>query len=78
MSDQDTTVTPEDSNETAPEPSRFKKALNKVAPYAPHIATAVVAAVSGALLFKAINEAEKDVEEVVVEEFVIDAEPEQA
>ena len=55
MSDNDTTITTEETEETAPEPSRFKKALNKVAPYAPHIATFVVAAVGAELIFRSLD-----------------------
>lgn len=74
MSDNDTTITTEETEETAPEPSRFKKALNKVAPYAPHIATAVVAAVGGALIFRSLSELEGEETEIVESEVLI-AEP---
>ena len=69
MSDNDTTITTEETEETAPEPSRFKKALNKVAPYAPHIATAVVA-----LIFRSLSELEGEETEIVESEVLI-AEP---
>lgn len=72
MSDQDTTVTVEDSNETAPEPSRFKKVLAKIAPYAPYITTAVVGAVSGALIVKALNTLEDEVEIVETETIIVE------
>lgn len=74
MSDNDTTIITEENDETAPEPSRFKKALNKVAPYAPHIATAVVAAVGGALIFRSLAELESE-ETEIVETDVLIAEP---
>ena len=74
MSDNDTTIITEETDETAPEPSRFKKALNKVAPYAPHIATAIVAVVGGALIFRSLAELESE-ETEIVETDVLIAEP---
>lgn len=78
MSDQDTTVTAEETTETeetAPKASRLKNALNKVAPFAPIITTAVVVGVGSLLIFKSLEETDtEEVEIVEAEAPVVDVE----
>lgn len=78
MSDQDPIVITEETEETpseTPEPSRFKKAYDKVAPYLPHLAITAVVLGAGALLVQAIDKLE-DEEDEFVEGEVIVVEPE--
>lgn len=70
MSDQDTTVITEDSNET-PKDSRVKTALNKLKIYAPYITTVVVVMVGGALIVQALDDAEEPEEDIVDGEVIV-------
>lgn len=77
MSDQDPIIITEETEEDTPEPSRFKKALEKVAPYTNYIAFAVAAA-GTYLIVKALDNLDED-EEVELDEsevIVLEAEPE--
>lgn len=77
MSDQDPIIITEETEEDTPEPSRFKKALEKVAPYTTYIAFAVAAA-GTYLIVKALDNLDED-EEVELDEsevIVLEAEPE--
>lgn len=77
MSDQDPIIITEETEEETPEPSRFKKALEKVAPYTNYIAFAVAAA-GTYLIVKALDNLDED-EEVELDEsevIVLEAEPE--
>lgn len=77
MSDQDPIIITEETEEETPEPSRFKKALEKVAPYTNYIAFAVAAA-GTYLVIKALENLNED-EEVELDEsevIVLEAEPE--
>lgn len=77
MSDQDPIIITEETEEDTPEPSRFKKALEKVAPYTSYIAFAVAAA-GTYLIIKALDNLDED-EEVEPDEsevIVLEAEPE--
>lgn len=68
MSDQDTTVTAEETivtDESTPKPSRFKNALNKVAPFAPVITTAVVVGVGSLLILKSLEETKEEEVEII-------------
>ena len=74
MSDQDTTVITEETEEIAPEPSRFKNFLQtKVAPYAPVIVTAMVVGIGSVMIAKSLNELETEDETEETEVIVIDA-----
>lgn len=73
MSDQDTTVITEETEETAPKPSRFKNFLTtKVAPYTPFITTAVVVGIGSFLIVKSLNELENEDEIDETDVIVID------
>lgn len=77
MSDQDPTIIIEENEEIEPEPSRFKKALDKVAPYTTYIAFAV-AAVGAFVVVKALENLDEEEEEEIDETnvIVLEAEPE--
>lgn len=75
MSDQDPIVITEETEEPLPEPSRFKKAYDKVAPHLPYLAITAVALGAGALLVQAIDKLE-DEENEFIEGEVIVVEPE--
>ena len=80
MSDQDQTTITEETEETpseATEPSRFKKAYDKIAPYLPHLAISAVVLGAGALLVQAIDKLEEEESEIVDGEvIVVEPEPE--
>lgn len=80
MSDQDQTTITEETEETpseVAEPSRFKKAYDKIAPYLPHLAISAVVLGAGALLVQAIDKLEDEEDEFVEGEvIVVEPEPE--
>lgn len=77
MSDQDPNVITEETDEQLPEPSRFKKAYDKVAPHLPYLAITAVALGAGALVVQAIDKLEDEESEIVDGEvFVVEPETE--
>lgn len=77
MSDQDPIVITEETEEIESEPSRFKKVLDKVAPYTTYIALAV-SAVGAFAIVKALENLDVEEEEEIDETnvIVLEAEPE--
>ena len=71
MSEQDTTIITEETEEPTPEPSRFKKALDKVTPHIPYLAISVVALGAGALIIQALNKLEDEEAEIVDGEVIV-------
>lgn len=66
MSDNDTTVTTEETIETEPKESRFQKAMEKIAPHSALLTTIVVGVVGGALITSALTKKMEDEDEVDV------------
>lgn len=61
MSDQDTTVITEETEEVVTEPSRFKNFLQtKVAPFTPLIVTTMVVGIGSFMIAKSLNELENE------------------
>lgn len=74
MSDQDPIVIDVETEETAPEPSRFKNFLQtKVAPLTPIIVTAVVVGIGSVMIAKSLTELENEDEIEETDVIVIDA-----
>lgn len=71
MSDQDPIVITEETEEPLPEPSRFKKALDKVTPHLPYIGITAVALGLGALLVRAIDKLEDEEDEFIEGEVIV-------
>lgn len=77
MSDQDPNVITEETEEQLPEPSRLKKAWDKVAPHIPYLAITAVALGAGALIAQAIDKLEDEEDEFIEGEvIVVEPEPE--
>lgn len=71
MSDQDPIVITEETEEPLPEPSRFKKALDKVTPHLPYIGITAAVLGIGTLLVKAIDKLEEEEDEIIEGEVIV-------